>query len=266
MRLQRPDGVELWWEAEGTGPPVVLLPGRGDATDLFPARFADPLVECGLQVIRFDPRDTGLSDDGGDDYTLATMADDAVAVLDAATGTDVTAHWIGVSMGGLQLVDIATRHSDRVASLTFIAGMSPDPAAGFGDMFFADLPEDPVEALVGALGEVDDDDRAWVRAEIEQAAARASPRPSASEAHMAASMRLGWPTLEHLEQIQVPVIVVHGTADATLPIAHAEALGNGIHGAEILIRNGMGHLPRPADWDVIAREVAVMAAQVVSTQ
>ena len=79
---------------------------------------------------------------------------------------------------------------------------------------------------------------------------------------MAASMRLGWPTLDQLADIRVPSIVVHGTEDRKLPIAHAEALGNGIAGAEILVRQGMGHLPRPADWDVIARELVAMAAGV----
>lgn len=260
MRLARPDGVELWWEAEGTSPAVVLLPGRGDASDLFPRRFTDPLVACGLQVVRIDPRDAGLSDAGGDDYTLADMADDAVAVLDAAAGVDATAHWVGVSMGEMQLVDVATRHADRVASLTFIAGMSPDPDAGFGDAFFAQLPDDPVDTLVGLLGEVTEDDVAWVRAEVARAAERAPERPGASDAHMAASMRFGWPTLDQLADIHVPTIVAHGTEDRTLPIAHAEALGNGIAGAEILIRHGMGHLPRPADWDTIAREVVAVAS------
>ena len=260
MRLERPDGVGLWWEAEGTGPPVVLLPGRGDASDLFPRRFTDPLVAAGLQVVRLDPRDVGLSDDGGDSYTLSTMADDAVAVLDAAAGADVAAHWVGVSMGGMQLVDVATRHRPRVASLTFIGAMSPDPDAGFGEAFFAEPITDPVEALVAVLGDVTDDDRAWVEREIESAAARAPARPNAAEAHMAASMRFGWPTLDQLADIHVPSVVVHGTEDRTLPIAHAEALGNGIAGAEILVRQGMGHLPRPADWDVIARELVAMAA------
>lgn len=261
MRLARPDGVELWWEAEGTGPPVVLLPGRGDASDLFPRRFTDPLVGCGLQVIRLDPRDTGLSDDGGDTYRLADMADDAIAVLDAAAGIGVAAHWVGVSMGGMQLVDVATRHPDRVASLTFIGGMSPDPDAGFGEAFFDVAPEDPVEALAAFLGEVTDDDVAWVRAEVAAAAERAPSRPGASEAHMAAAMRFGWPTLDQLDDIHVPAIVAHGTEDRSLPIAHAEALANGIRGSEILVRQGMGHLPRPADWDVLAREVTVMASR-----
>lgn len=263
MYLERPDGVELWWDAEGIGSPVVLLPGRGDASDLFPRRFTDPLVASGMQVLRIDPRDSGLSSAGGDEYTLATMADDAVAVLGAAAGPDVAAHWVGISMGGLQLVDVATRHPERVASLTFIGGMSPDPDAGFGEAFFAEPIDDPVDALVAVLGDVSDDDVAWVRAEVHHAAARAASRPDASERHMAASMRLGWPELGQLADIHVPTIVVHGTEDRTLPLAHAEALGNGIAGAEVLVRQGMGHLPRPADWDIIAREVA---AQAVSTQ
>jgi pimeloyl-ACP methyl ester carboxylesterase len=263
MHLERPDGVELWWAAEGVGPPVVLLPGRGDASDLFPRRFTDPLVAAGMQVLRIDPRDVGLSSAGGDEYTLATMADDAIAVLDAAAGPDVAAHWVGVSMGGMQLVDVATRHRDRVVTLTFVAGMSPDPDAGFGEAFFAETSADPVEALLAVLGDVTDADREWVRAEVERAEARAPARPDASEAHMAASMRFGWPTLDQLADIHAPTIVVHGTEDRTLPIAHAEALGNGIAGAEILVRNGMGHIPRPADWDVIAREVV---CQAVSTQ
>lgn len=259
MRLERSDGVEIWWEAEGTGPPVILVPGSGDASDLYPARLTDVLVRSGLQVIRFDPRDTGLSDAGGDTDTLGTMADDAVAVLDVAA-PDAPAHWIGASMGGMLLVDIATRHAPRVESLTFLAAMSPDPSAGFGEDFMSDRDGDPTESRCAAMGAIDEADRAWVRDEVERADARAPQRPDAAEAHMAAAMRLGWPTLDQLAEIHGPAIVVHGTEDRTLPIAHAEALGNGIAGAEILIRHGMGHLPRPADWDAIAREVVAMAA------
>lgn len=84
MFVTTTDGVELWWEAEGTGPTVLLIPGRGDTTDLFPGEFADALMAGGLSVLRWDPRDTGLSGPGGGTYTVATLATDAVAVLDAA--------------------------------------------------------------------------------------------------------------------------------------------------------------------------------------
>jgi len=37
------DTVELWWEREGDGPVVLLVPGRGDPSDLFPELFTDRL-------------------------------------------------------------------------------------------------------------------------------------------------------------------------------------------------------------------------------
>ena len=49
------DGVELWWEREGEGPAVLLVPGRGDPSDLFPELFTDRLQLHGLSIVRWDP-------------------------------------------------------------------------------------------------------------------------------------------------------------------------------------------------------------------
>lgn len=258
MELTTDDGIRIWWEALGEGPPAMLVPGRGDSADLFPACAVDALVGSGFRVVRFDPRDTGLSDDGGDADTLSTMADDALAVL-AAAAPGESAHWIGISMAGLQLVDVAVRHPESVRTLSFLAAMSPDPDAGFGELFFADLPDDPVEAYLGSMGEVDDDVRTFVEDWVARSRVRAPERPEAGERHMAAWMRLGWPTTDDLARIHAPTLIVHGTEDRTLPLAHAEVLVSGIARAELVIREGMGHLARPADWDVIVREIAAQA-------
>lgn len=244
------DGTRLWWEATAGEPTVVLVPGRGDATDLYPACFTDPLAEAGLGVLRYDPRDTGLSGDGGDDDTLTTMADDVLAVLDAA-GVD-RAVLVGVSMAGLLLVDLATRAPERVAGVVFVSAMSPDPDAGMGPDFFAALDGEPLDLLVGAMGEVDAADRAWAEAELARAEARAPRRPEAVARHQEAAMRFGWPTLDLLARIAVPAVVVHGTHDRVLPLAHAEALAGGIPGAHLTVLDGMGHLPRPSAWRTIA--------------
>lgn len=131
------DGVDLWWEQLGNGPTVLLIPGRGDSTDLFPKLLIDRLVGAGASVLRMDPRDTGLSGDGGDEYTLSTFADDIVAVLDAAAVSRV--HTVAVSMGGMITVDLVSRFGHRVMSSTFIAAMSPDPDAGMGPDFCTSL-------------------------------------------------------------------------------------------------------------------------------
>jgi 3-oxoadipate enol-lactonase len=250
------DGVHLWFEVDGRGPPVVLLPGRGDASDVYPERFCQALVDQGCQAVRFDPRDTGRSGDGGPTYTMRTMADDVLVVLDAV-GVE-RAHLVAFSMSGLHLVDLATRAPDRLASATFLSAMSPDPDAGFGEYFFVAL-DDEVDAatlVLGAMGSPTAEDRAWVEDELARAAARAPSRPEAAQRHMDAAMRVGWPGLEQLAQVRVPTLVLQGDADRTLPLLHGQALAKGIDGAELVVVPGMGHLPRPGEWDVLADRVA----------
>src|SRR5213079_3220984 len=84
----------------------------------WPEAFCERLVARGYRAIRFDNRDTGLSSWPTQAYTLADMADDAVAVLDAAGVRK--AHIAGVSMGGMIVQRMALDHPDRVLSMTSI--------------------------------------------------------------------------------------------------------------------------------------------------
>src|SRR4051794_13940962 len=106
-QAQMADGVRLWFERSGAGPAVVLVPGRGDSSDLYPPEFSDALIAAGFSVVRFDPRDTGLSDDGGDEYRFPDMADDVVAVSRAAGAEQF--HVVGLSMGAMIAVELASR-------------------------------------------------------------------------------------------------------------------------------------------------------------
>ena len=67
------------------------------------------------RAIVFDNRGTGGSSPAHRPLTIAQMADDALAVLDA-TGVD-SAHVIGASMGGMIAQDVALDHRERVRSL-----------------------------------------------------------------------------------------------------------------------------------------------------
>lgn len=89
----------------------------------------------------------------------------------------------------MTLVDLADRRSDLVASLTFIAAMSPDPEAGMGEDFFAALEADPVDGMLRAMATTEASDRAWVEAEFARAAERAEPRPDAVAIHQDAAFR-----------------------------------------------------------------------------
>src|SRR5207237_3188561 len=93
----------------------------------WPADFCEKMVARGYRAIRMDNRDTGLSTWPTEAYTLADMANDAVAVLDAAGVA--RAHIAGVSMGGMIVQRMAIDHPDRVLSMTSIMSTTGAPDA-----------------------------------------------------------------------------------------------------------------------------------------
>jgi 3-oxoadipate enol-lactonase len=71
-----------------------------------------------FRCISFDNRGAGRSDKPTEPFTLEQMADDAIAVLDAA-GIE-TAHVVGASMGGVISQIVAVKYPQRVRSLTLV--------------------------------------------------------------------------------------------------------------------------------------------------
>src|SRR5579862_8135217 len=120
MPRARNGNVEIEWQSFGDDRPeaILLVNGLGSQMTRWPEAFCEKLVAKGYRAIRFDNRDTGLSTWPTDKYTLTDMANDGVAVLDAAGVKK--AHIAGVSMGGMIVQRLALDHPDRVLSMTSI--------------------------------------------------------------------------------------------------------------------------------------------------
>jgi pimeloyl-ACP methyl ester carboxylesterase len=115
-----PAGIDVAYQLLGKSdaPVVLLIMGIGGQSIQWPDAFCNALLEGGLQVIRFDNRDVGLSTHltdapppnlpatlAGDlssvSYTLSDMAADTVGLLDVLGFGQ--AHVVGASMGGAQV-------------------------------------------------------------------------------------------------------------------------------------------------------------------
>lgn len=122
------NGLHIWYERISSDGPsngtILLIMGNGSDALEWPPKFVRAFVNEGHHVIRYDHRDTGMSDwveewDRTNPYSTAEMADDAIAVLDALNVQKV--HLVGFSMGGIIAQEIAIDSPERVASLTLMS-------------------------------------------------------------------------------------------------------------------------------------------------
>jgi pimeloyl-ACP methyl ester carboxylesterase len=87
-----------------------------------------PALSQRFQVVIFDNRDVGRSSKAVAPYTIADMADDVAALMDALAIE--RAHLLGLSMGGMIAQEFALRHADRLQRLV-LSGWRGARASGF---------------------------------------------------------------------------------------------------------------------------------------
>ncbi|MBL7261174.1 alpha/beta fold hydrolase [Paractinoplanes lichenicola] len=258
-------GLRLWTERTGDPerPAVLLIMGASAQGLTCPDELIDRLVGRGVQVIRYDSRDTGRSsivDYDLSPYGISGLAGDALAVLDAY-GLE-TAHIAGFSLGGVVAQWLGVHAPTRVRSLTLITSTPmdydpgpawrgepsplppPDPAFLQHLTDTADIPPG-VEADVALFRVMNGTKRPYdepaARAMLERCWARTTDAAAAAH-HQQAGMLLTPDRLVPLSEITAPVTILHGDADPIYAPAHAEALAAAIPHADLTIVPGMGHV------------------------
>ncbi len=272
--------LQLAWEAFGrrSDPTILLVMGLGSQMVYWDVDWCRSLADRGYYVIRYDHRDIGLStklDELGvpsipklaalyrvglpvtAPYLLDALADDAVGLLDAL-GRKAPAHVIGVSMGGMIAQLVAIRHPDRVASLCSWMSTSGErrhfrPKWRATAALLKAPPRDPdawAEHIVSVYRAIGSPrplfDEADMRTRARQAIARSRKRAGFAR-HLAAIFAS--PARTHrLRSLQVPTLVLHGTADPLVPMVGGKDTAKAIEGARLYLFEGVGHdMPR-ATW------------------
>jgi pimeloyl-ACP methyl ester carboxylesterase len=251
--------VELHYEVFGDPdrPTLLLVNGLGSQCINYAEPWCQLFCDEGFQVVRFDNRDVGLSTKcDGVDYSLGDMADDAVAVLDAVGVQQ--AHVMGCSMGGMIVQRLAIDHGDRLLSVTSVMSRTGEP--GYGESSEAALallmaPPAPsrsdyiehqlaAQHVYGSKPEWLDDDA------IRSRAAAAYDRcflPAGVGRQMRAVGRDGSRD-EQLSNLDLPVLVLHGSRDALIDPSGGRHTAAVIPGARYVEIEGMGHDYPPPVW------------------
>jgi pimeloyl-ACP methyl ester carboxylesterase len=238
------DGTRIHYEVHGAGEPVLLIMGLGSNAHGWYRTI--PWLAPHYQVIAFDNRGTGRSDVPDGAYTIAQMAADVGAVLDAV-GHD-RAHVIGASLGGMIAQRFAVASPARLRSLVLIC-TTPGGANA--------LPPAPdvLQALV--TGGEDQSTvyrrNAWFLygentrtnhpERIEEDLVQRNKIPTAPAGYLGqVQAAMSHDTWDELPTIRVPTLVVHGEADLLVPTENGRLIAQRIAGAELVLIPGAGHM------------------------
>ena len=133
------NGISIYFERAGEGPPLLFISGTGGDLRNKPNQFDGPLARA-FDLVSHDQRGLGRSEKPDRPYSMADYADDAAGLM-AHLDWD-QAHVVGVSFGGMVAQELALRHPGRIARLV-LACTSPGGAGG------ASYPFHEIEHLTG---------------------------------------------------------------------------------------------------------------------
>ena len=279
-----PAAIDIVYQRVGQtdAPAVLLIMGIGGQLIHWPDGFCRALVERGLQVIRFDNRDSGLSTHmtdapppnlpaalAGDlssvSYTLSDMAADSAGLL-AVLGIE-KAHVVGASMGGAIAQTMAIEQSSRVRSLVSMMSTTGDKTVGqaapdaLREVFGgppATTRDEVIQQMLRASRAVGSPGYARDEDEVAAMAGRAYDRsfdPIGTARQAIATVASGDRT-ESLRKVNIPTLVIHGLADRMCDASGGRATASAIPGAELVLVEGMGHNLPPGLHAQIAEHIA----------
>ncbi len=221
--------IKLHYTDQGKGQSVVLIHGFPLDSESWGKQQA-ALLDAGYRVIAYDRRGFGQSSKTRLGSDFDTFADDLGALMHTLDLEKVVL--VGSSMGAGEVARYFTRYgSERVEKAAFFGSIvpyllktdeNPDGAAPqeFFDGIAASVREDRYAFLTGFFKDfynLDENLGSRISQEALDASVQAANR--AGNAAIAAAP-LTWPTdfRADIEKIDVPALIVHGTADNILPI------------------------------------------------
>lgn len=247
MPFSAANGIDIYFERAGVGPPLLFISGTGGDLRNKPNVFDGPLAKS-FDLLAYDQRGLGRTEKPDLAYSMADYADDAAALMESQ-GWD-EAFVIGVSFGGMVAQELVLRHPARVKRLV-LACTSPGGAGG------ASFPFHEIEHLKGEararhLIPISDTRRTddWAKAHPEvyaQLLELGGADPFAGEpghamgARRQLEARARHDTWDRLPQIGCPVMIAAGRYDGIALPETQERMAGRIPGAELRFFEG-GHL------------------------
>jgi len=234
------NGLGIYYEEHGSGPPLVLIGGLGADTSLWSKQL--PEFSRQFRVVVFDNRGAGRTDKPDEPYSIPMLAADTAGLMHAL-GIE-RAHVVAASLGGLVAQELVLTHPEMVDRLVLVCTTSNGPRSVRPSLWALI----PMLLRLRRTGDAAADTRRafsvfahpkWLEAnrdEVETFVAWrvAHPQPRYAFERQRASIR-GFHREDRLGTITAP------DSDRVVPVANARVLGGLIPHARVVILEDSGH-------------------------
>jgi pimeloyl-ACP methyl ester carboxylesterase len=256
--------VDIWVDHQGDGPDVLLVAGLGDPIEAWQFQL-DGLADR-YHTIAYDNRGVGRTPLSAGPFSVATLADDAAAVLHGL-GIDA-AHVAGFSGGSVIARELTRRHPELVRSLvlvgTFARWDTFMRTAVNGFRWQAEVAPSErafLESFYTWIYTPRAHESGMVRQIIDEALE--FPFPTSMEAmQRTIDAYLAYEDVNRLAEIQVPTLVLTGELDLICPPRQGRVVAEGIPGAKFEVWAGEAHQPFQESPDAFNRRVTAFWSQV----
>lgn len=246
------DNSKLYIKDWGSGKPVIMMSGWPLSADSWDDQSL-ALANAGYRAISYDRRGFGRSSQPWSGYDYNTLADDLAAVIEQTGAVDATL--VGFSMGGGEVARYMSRHDGKsVSKAVLVASVVPYM------LKTADNPDGTDEAVFDKMTRGMKEDRAKffagffkdffgvgmiahpVSDEVIQNCVNVALQASLKATLECAKLFATTDFRPDLPAFKVPTLIIHGSADKTVPIdASARAAASGIAGSTLIEYDGAPH-------------------------
>jgi pimeloyl-ACP methyl ester carboxylesterase len=244
MPTARLNGIDVYFERRGEGPPVLFLNGSG-ATLASMRALLDVFASC-VDLLAHDQRGLGASEIPPGPYSMADYAADAIALLDHVGWA--RARVVGVSFGGMVAQELAVTAPERVEKLALLctspggnlASYPLHELAGLDEATRAEryLPLLDTRFTAGWLADHESDRNLVAMMAARQTGSKTADVMRGELEQLRA--RRHHDVLDRLGRITAPTLVAAGRYDGIAPLPNAEAIAARVPGAELRVYEG-GH-------------------------
>ena len=234
------DGTQIAWRRYGEGERAILFVPTWNLVDSRVVGHQVAALERRATVVTYDPRGAGASERPASGYDFSLHGADALAVLQAAEVERVAV--VTASRGINAAVLLAADHPQRFDRLAVVAPYMQleteprPPNPEWLESLRTDWRGFIVPFMHAVFTEPDSDE---VIAEMTAIGLEATPEVIVSQ-----ELELDWQRPARLlGRVTCPTLVVHGEADAPVPVAHAESIVAAMANARLEVIPGGGHRP-----------------------